>query len=155
MLRYVDTLITFSEVPDEVSLSINLSNCPIHCPDCHSKYLWNDVGTELTIDNLKELLDKNQGVSCICFMGGDSDPVAVNNLSKWVHANTNLKTCWYSGRDAYPTFVPDFDYLKIGSYMDEYGPLNVKTTNQKMVEIIKTDGRWYMKDITYKFWKND
>ena len=44
-------------------------------------------------------------------MGGDAEPAEVNNLSKWIHEhyNDSIKTCWYSGRDWYPTFVPDFD----------------------------------------------
>lgn len=153
MLKYTDTIIAFSEVPDEISLVINISNCPIHCPGCHSKFLWNNIGTELTTDILKKLLDENQGVSCICFMGGDANPAEVNDLSKWVHNNYKLKTCWYSGRETFPTFTPDFDYIKIGPYIEESGPLNVKTTNQKMVEIHHIKDGWYMKDITYKFWK--
>lgn len=155
MLRYVNTQVTFSEVPDEVSLIINISNCPIHCAGCHSKYLWENVGTQLTIENLEKLLDENQGVSCICFMGGDSDPEEVNELSKWIHSNSNLKTCWYSGRETFPTFTPDFDYLKIGPYKEECGPLNVRTTNQKMVKITHSDNEWYMENITHKFWKDD
>ena len=39
MLKYLDTMVTFSEIPDEVTLCINLTNCPYHCPDCHSKEL--------------------------------------------------------------------------------------------------------------------
>ena len=27
MLKYVDTMVTFSEVPDEISLCIEISNC--------------------------------------------------------------------------------------------------------------------------------
>ena len=41
-------MITFSEVPDEISLCINISNCPIKCPDCHSKFLWENIGKEIT-----------------------------------------------------------------------------------------------------------
>ena len=52
MLKYVDTAITFSEVPDEVTLCINLSNCHFHCSACHSKYLWEDVGEELYFNKL-------------------------------------------------------------------------------------------------------
>lgn len=40
MLKYVNTDIVFQEFPDEVTLAINLSNCPCHCPGCHSSYLW-------------------------------------------------------------------------------------------------------------------
>lgn len=52
-----------------------------------------------------------------------------------------------------------FDYIKLGPYISEYGPLNQKTTNQRMYfntglssSINRLIG-W--KDITYKFWKND
>lgn len=39
MLKFTDTQVTFSEIPDQISLCINLSNCPYHCPACHSKEL--------------------------------------------------------------------------------------------------------------------
>ena len=44
MLKYVNTEITFSEVPDEITLCINISNCPCHCKGCHSPYLAEDIG---------------------------------------------------------------------------------------------------------------
>lgn len=157
MLKYTDCQVTFSEVPDEISLCINISNCPIHCPGCHSPELWGDIGNELTKTTLEDLIISNRGITCITFMGGDAEPIEVNNLSKWVHEhyNNTIKTCWYSGRDEYPRFIPDFDYVKIGSYREDRGPINVKTSNQKMVKIHHNDERWYMEDITYKFWKND
>lgn len=39
MLKYVDTAIVFSEIPDEVTLAINISGCPNKCKNCHSQYL--------------------------------------------------------------------------------------------------------------------
>ena len=51
-LKYVNTEVVFQEVPDEISLAINISGCPIHCPDCHSKFLWENVGTILDIKSL-------------------------------------------------------------------------------------------------------
>ena len=39
MLKYVNTGIVFQEIPDEVTLAINISNCPCRCPGCHSRYL--------------------------------------------------------------------------------------------------------------------
>ena len=157
MLKYTDCLVTFSEVPDEISICINLSNCPIHCSGCHSKELWGDIGQPLNKTTLQDLLTTNYGVTCVCFMGGDAEPTEVNELSKWIHEHyaNNIKTAWYSGRDEWPTFTPDFDYVKIGSYKEECGPLNSKTTNQKFAAIVRTGNHWYMNDITYKFWKND
>ena len=52
MLRYADYDIVFQEIPDEVTLAINLSNCPNHCKGCHSAYLMEDVGEPLTEENL-------------------------------------------------------------------------------------------------------
>lgn len=44
MLKYTDTRVTFSEVPDEVTLCINISGCLCHCEWCHSAsyhgYKW-------------------------------------------------------------------------------------------------------------------
>lgn len=157
MLKYTTNLVTFSEVPDEISLCINISNCPHHCPGCHSPELWGDIGEPLTETVIEDLLTSNRGVTCVCFMGGDAEPIEINKLSKWVHEHYggSIKTAWYSGNDEYPRFTPDFDYIKIGSYREEDGPLNVRTTNQKMVKIHHNPDRWYMEDITYKFWKNE
>ena len=47
MLKYVNTAITFAEFPDEISLLINISNCPCHCKGCHSAYLAEDIGEPL------------------------------------------------------------------------------------------------------------
>lgn len=48
MLKYVNTGVVFQEIPDEVTLAVNISNCPCRCPGCHSRYLWGDVGEPLT-----------------------------------------------------------------------------------------------------------
>ena len=48
MLRYVDYDIVFQEIPDEVTLAINLSNCPNRCKGCHSPHLLENVGESLT-----------------------------------------------------------------------------------------------------------
>ena len=47
MLKYVGYDIVFQEIPDQVTLAINLSLCPNHCVGCHSPYLRNDVGNVL------------------------------------------------------------------------------------------------------------
>ena len=74
MLKYVDTLVSFQEIPDEISLCINISNCPNNCPGCHSAYLKDDVGTPLTYTELMRILKDIRGITCVCFMGGDKEP---------------------------------------------------------------------------------
>ena len=39
MLKYLNCQVTFAEVPDEISLCINITNCPNRCPGCHSPEL--------------------------------------------------------------------------------------------------------------------
>lgn len=68
-LKYVGTAITLVEVPDELSLTISISNCRFRCHKCHSPYLQRDVGRPLLPD-LNTLLKRYDGlVSCVCLMG--------------------------------------------------------------------------------------
>ena len=70
MLRYADYDIVFQEIPDEVTLAINLSNCLNHCRGCHSAYLMEDVGEPLTEESLSTLLGKyGKELKSDCFMG--------------------------------------------------------------------------------------
>ena len=57
MLKYVNTGIVFQEIPDEVTLAINISNCPCHCPGCHSHYLWDDIGLPLDTDAIDAFIE--------------------------------------------------------------------------------------------------
>ena len=155
MLKYVDTLVSFQEVPDEISLCINLSNCPNNCIGCHSAYLKEDVGTALTYIELRKLISENKGISCVCFMGGDKEPWEINRLAKLVREDFSLKTAWYSGKAELheDIKVTNFNYIKLGPYIEEFGPLNSPTTNQVMLRIDHLAGRPFVVDITSKFWK--
>lgn len=125
-------MVVFEEIPNEISLAINITNCPCKCPSCHSKFLWADTGTPLNEKEIFKLIEKNDGITCVCFMGGDADPSYVNYLAKIVKEKTDLKVGWYSGRDEISDEIELrwFDYIKIGRYDDEFGPLNKETTNQ-------------------------
>ena len=62
-MKYTDVQIGFQEFPDEISLLINISNCPFHCPGCHSPELREDIGTELTKKELSNLIKSNKGIT--------------------------------------------------------------------------------------------
>ena len=94
MLKYVDAKVVFAEVPDEVTLAINISNCPCQCKGCHSSYLAQDIGTELTFNEVRKLIKKNSGISCIAFMGGDSEPERIDALASFVTNHYQLKVAW-------------------------------------------------------------
>lgn len=159
MLKYVDTKVVFQEVPDEVTLAINISNCPCHCEGCHSPYLAEDIGKDLSIEELTTLGTETEGITCICFMGGDSDPKRINRLAKWVTEELDLKVAWYSGRQYIPDEIDikNFHYIKIGPYIPKLGGLDKETTNQIMyrVDYDFNSHTYITRDITYKFRKHE
>ncbi len=155
MLKYANFDIVFQEVPDEVTLAINISNCPNQCPGCHSKYLWENIGKALDSEELDRLVTQyKSGITCVCFMGGDNEPDKVAELARKVkNEYKDLKAAWYSGKNELPENVKTdhFDYIKLGSYVAELGALDSVTTNQRMMKRL-SDGR--VKDITEWFRKN-
>jgi len=151
-LKYVDTAVVLAEIPDEVTLAINISGCPHHCKGCHSSYLWDDVGEILNQDSLLKLVEKNPGISCVCFMGGDTREYQFPILIEAVKEKyPDMKFGWYSGYDVVPSFYNKyFDYIKVGPYQEDKGPLDNPRTNQKLYQITPTND---CLDITYKLWK--
>lgn len=153
-MKYVNTGVVFQEIPDEVTLSINISNCPCHCKGCHSEYLWEDIGEQLNVMSLAAMLhDYGNAITCISFMGGDASTGEVNSLARWVREKyPDLTIAWYSGRQllAPDINLDNFDYIKLGPYIEERGPLNKETTNQRLYKVGKNHE---LTDITYKFWK--
>lgn len=153
-LKYKGYAIVCEEVPDEVSLAFNISGCEHKCPGCHSQYLWEYTGDILKND-ISQLIEKYAGlISCICFLGGDQNIEELKTLCKIVKGY-GLKTCIYSGEDTCKPFMEMIhlnliDYLKIGKYDIQRGPLNFISTNQIMYKI--TDSN--LLDITYLFWIN-
>lgn len=154
MLKYVNTGVVFQEIPDEVTLSINLSNCPCHCPGCHSQYLWRNIGTPLTVLALEGLVrEYGEDITCVCFMGGDAEPEYVDTLACYLHRqHPELKVAWYSGRVRISPSVckSDFDYIKVGPYIKHLGCLKDRTTNQRLYKRAAGDD---FTDITSRFWK--
>ncbi|MBQ8968994.1 MAG: anaerobic ribonucleoside-triphosphate reductase activating protein [Bacteroidaceae bacterium] len=155
MLKYVDTKEVFAEIPDEITLAVSISGCPIRCRGCHSRYLWEDVGDPLTTEALSAMLTGHFGITCICFMGGDNDPAEVNRLAAWVKAHADVRTAWYSGRDELVADIElaNFDYVKTGAYDAARGPLNSHTTNQRLFRVEHSPMANALTDITYRFWK--
>lgn len=156
MLKYVNTGVVFQEIPDEVTLSINISNCPCHCPGCHSKYLWSDIGSPLTSSVLDDFVKEyGDDVTCFCLMGGDAEPEGIVELVRYLHEHhPKYKTAWYTGRQHIPSYVCKtiFDYIKVGPYIKHLGGLKESTTNQRLYKRLPDDT---FEDITSRFWKKN
>ena len=140
MLRLASYDVVFQEIPGEVTLALNLSNCPNRCDGCHSPHLWEDTGVLLDEGALFELFGKYENaVTCVCFMGGDSAPCEVARLAAFLRdkAVGEIKTGWYSGKRKLPENFPseNFDYIKLGPYKKQLGGLTSDTTNQRFYRV--------------------
>lgn len=165
MIKFTEYEVTFREIPDEITLAVNISNCQNNCPGCHSSYLKENIGEELTEIVVDEIIEKNNGITCFCFMGEGNDTESLKKLILYIkEKHPKIKIGLYSGRN---TVNEDFywenlDYLKIGPYVAELGPLDKETTNQRLYMggkhyswVVTVGGtlRKGWKDITEKFWK--
>ena len=157
-MKYAETYIALQEFPDEITLAINISNCPFRCEGCHSPWLWEDKGQTLSASVLDSLIQSNKGISCVAFMGGDRTLDEVTELARHVRESyPELKIGIYSGRSllqGLKPLIPVLDFIKIGPYLKDRGGLDSKTTNQVFYYIEhQKDGGYYFHDWTYKFQK--
>lgn len=136
-LKYIGYSIVFQEVPNEISLTLNVSGCPYRCSGCHSKFLWEDEGMPIKA-SLPSLLKEYKGrITTVCFMGGDHNLIELAELLKMVRED-GLKTCLYSGADDINKFngiLDVLDFLKVGHYEEALGGLDSETTNQRFYKI--------------------
>lgn len=150
MIKYKDSYVVFEEIPNKISLALNITNCQNNCIGCHSPELRLNNGIELNEDELDRLIERNYGINCVLFMGEGKDIDRLLNLAKYLKSKYEISVAVYSGRDEVENIFFDvFDYVKVGRYDSNYGPLNSKTTNQKLYRVINEE----ITDITYLFWK--
>ncbi len=94
-------------------------------------------------------------ITCVGLMGGDNDPGSVMSLCAILKKEyvRGIKTGWYSGREELPpAYRPGcLDYVKLGAFRKECGPLSSRTTNQRLYRIKADD--FTMTDITSRFWR--
>lgn len=155
-IKAYTTRICLQEIPDEISLTYFISNCPNNCPGCHSPHLRQDIGV-LVKDILPKDLQRQLGrASCVLFMGGD-DPAQAQSLLQALQICRahGFKTALYSGFQLSQfnwSLIGYLDYLKVGPYKQECGGLSSHTTNQRLYEITQQGS--YLADITNKFWRS-
>ena len=80
-MKYVDTKIVFQELPNEITLAINISGCPCACIGCHSSYLSQDIGESLTKEALQQLIRKNKGITAILFIYAGFASPPINDIA--------------------------------------------------------------------------
>ena len=158
MIKYVPemTNVVLEEIPDRLTLAIDISNCTGLCEGCHSPFLRRDVGVELTPEAIDSLIAGNFGINCFLFLGEGNDHAALMSAANYVRrAYPSLAHGLYSGRESVEEDVWElFDYVKIGPFRPSCGPLNKTTTNQRLYRILhNADGTRTVDDITARFWR--
>ena len=148
MIKYVPgmTSVVLEEIPDKVTLAVEISNCQGSCVGCHSPWLKTDVGDPLTTEAIDRLIADNFGVNCFLFLGEGRDPQTLLDLAAHLRRKyPRIETALYSGRETVEEeFWAAFDYVKVGPYKAEFGPLNSVHTNQRLYH--------HREDITSRFW---
>lgn len=158
MIKYVPemTSVVMEEIPDMVTLAVDISNCTGLCEGCHSPFLRKDVGVELTPAVIDNLLADNFGVNCFLFLGEGNDREALMSVASYIRtAYPAVSLAIYSGRENVEDDIYAlFDYVKVGPYRPDCGPLNATTTNQRLYRVSHHDGqcRFTLQDITSRFW---
>lgn len=164
MLKYYDVAIVFQEFPDEVTLAVNISNCPGYCDGCSEPRLLEDVGTELTNEEVDKLIKEHSDITVFGFMGGDNDQNRVVEIANYIHEKyPHLKVGIYSGREFLnPKLLDCLNYYKIGRFImpkgevsewhkTNNGVLQFPWSNQLLFEKKNINGEDLWFNITYKF----
>ena len=152
MLYYTEVDLSYYEIPGERTLNIYISGCQNNCEDCHYIELQRiDYGTPVKayIENIIELYRRH--ATCICFMGEgkgeEADHAEMCEYVSIIH-RVSMKAALYCGRDTIiESWMQRFDYVKLGKYYPDKGPLTHRTTNQKLY--MKNGCDWT--DITERF----
>lgn len=154
MIKYIPemTSVVIEEIPDRVTLAVDISNCQGNCVGCHSPFLKTDVGDELTEEIIDRLVADNFGVDCFLFLGEGNDLAGLLRLAAHVRSK-GIAAALYSGRkDVEDGIFEAFDYVKVGPYIGSFGPLNSRTTNQRLYKVSHCVSGYSLEDITHRFW---
>lgn len=139
MIKHVPemTSVVMEEIPDKVTLAVDISNCTGLCEGCHSPFLRRDVGVELSRGAVDRLLSENFGVNCFLFLGEGNDHEALLDIARYIRAaHPALSLAIYSGREQVEDDIWRlFDYVKIGPFRPSCGPLNNPATNQRLYRV--------------------
>jgi len=138
MLYYSYPQVTFQEVPGELSLALSISGCQLNCKGCHSPETFNPTfGFPLLQEVLDGLLIKHKHISCVLFYGGEWQPDTLVHFLKRIQSK-NIKTALYTGlslEEVPKSILPHLNYIKVGKYDKDLGPLGSDTTNQQFIEL--------------------
>lgn len=141
-MKYLTEQIVFQEIPSEISLAFEITNCPRSCRGCHTPELQGDCGEVLTIQKFDQICEKYAAYdgkfifTCVLFMGGEQH-TEINEFLEHCR-KLGLKTALYTGANSVALDVlKNLDYVKLGEYNEALGALGQPNTNQVLFQLQK------------------
>jgi anaerobic ribonucleoside-triphosphate reductase activating protein len=136
-MNYSEIEVVLQEVPSEISICFTITGCKLNCKGCHSPHLWKKgSGEKLTEEKYLQILRKyKEFASCVLFMGGEwHRQELVQNLK--TAKNMGYSTCLYTGLEKVDKeILSKLTWIKTGSWIQELGGLDCKTSNQRFIEV--------------------
>lgn len=136
-MNYSYPQIVMQEIPDEITLALSISGCPVRCSGCHSPFTWNPFyGQLMNKISLFKLLEKYEGmISCVLFYGGEWEKETLNDLLDEIRQR-GLLTALYTGLDTVDDEIATrLDFVKLGPWIEALGGLDSRNTNQRLIDL--------------------
>ena len=163
-LPVVNKGITFTEIPDHITVFFEIGGCKMKCKGCHSPYLHTCIAHDLytTIEDMKAYVEdqKAKGANAIVLMGGtwnhgvDTQTLVdiIKELSKILPVGIfSGLPCGAAIHHKVLRYIEELQWLKIGDYKEALGGLDSPTTNQRFYTRCSPWGEW--EDCTHLFQK--
>lgn len=137
-LSIFDVCVSFREHPHYLNLTLFIDGCPRACKGCSWKGVKKDSHV-FDCASFSELLSNYLNkVECVVFLGGDWLGTKLLPFLDIVHSQ-GFVSCLYSGADSLSELnfqvLKNLDWVKIGSWKEEFGPLTSPTTNQRFYKL--------------------
>lgn len=143
-MKYFKNKIVDGFLPNEMCLILNVGT-------------WDNKGFDITPSAIDWLILSNKDCSAIVFRGGDKDPDEVNQIAYYIkHEFPKIKVAWFSNEDYLSSWIklPNFDYIKYGSFVANLGDYHTEGSNQKVYKVRRVrGGKYKLFDISDKFYE--
>ena len=146
----IDSGITLTEIPNQVSMFFEIGNCSTHCEGCHSQELWdtNPCKDMVSPEEILQRIGLYSGyITAVLFMGGQRNHIDFEQFVEQVIGPSSkvMPVGIYMGDWEKNDLLLAFRYcrwIKLGKYERDLGGLDKKETNQRFIEVQN-----------YKFWR--
>lgn len=110
--------------------NIYFCGCDLRCYYCHNKELWDEVGTEYTLDELLKKLDESDN-QLVAYMGGEPCTQNINPLTFALHKRNKKVVLFTASPNPWISFAADYYHVDVklfSHYIYLRPPSDIKIT---------------------------